>query len=327
MRWLTSAALAGVMVVTTVSCASKTSKAIAVTAPAAVPVAAAAVPVANANGAKTMTTTVIGHEQATLTHLKSIPAADIEHAKQVLHIGYGHTSHGSQLTSGMKPLDAFMGGHGLYTFSANGQGGALHLYEGGSYNEQGDLAMDCGYIAGEGRFRYEDETLKFLGEPDAQGRGSKHPEFNVILWSFCGQMSGFEPKQVQWYLDGMKRLDQRYPGVVFVRMTGHLDGSGTGGKLHRNNELVRADCRANSHWLYDFADIESYDPDGNEYLSKGANDNCDYQGRNWARQWQASHQEGVDWYQCSAAHSQPLNGNRKAYAAWALFAAIAQANG
>jgi hypothetical protein len=31
----------------------------------------------------------------------------------------------------------------------------------------------------------------------------------------------------------------------------------------------------------------------------------------------------VDWYECSAAHSQALNGNRKAYAAWWLWASLA----
>ncbi len=33
--------------------------------------------------------------------------------------------------------------------------------------------------------------------------------------------------------------------------------------------------------------------------------------------------EGTDWYSCSSAHSQPLNANRKAYAAWWLWARIA----
>ena len=30
-----------------------------------------------------------------------------------------------------------------------------------------------------------------------------------------------------------------------------------------------------------------------------------------------------DWYSCSSAHSQPLNANRKAYAAWWLWARLA----
>jgi hypothetical protein len=58
------------------------------------------------------------------------------------------------------------------------------------------------------------------------------------------------------------------------------------------------------------------------------NDNCDYTSvtggsKNWATDWQESHTENVDWYSCSAAHSQSLNGNRKAYAAWWMFARMA----
>ena len=72
---------------------------------------------------------------------------------------------------------------------------------------------------------------------------------------------------------------------------------------------------------------ESYDPDGNYY--EFANDDCSYYDANgnslgnWATEWQNSHTEDVDWYQCSSAHSQSLNANRKAYAAWHLWARLA----
>jgi len=265
-------------------------------------------------------TTVMGHEHATLSALKAIPEADIVAAKQKLVVAYGHTSHGSQIPSGMGPLDKFMGGRGLYTFNGNGEGGALRLMDGA-------MPSDCGYTSGTpGVMQYEIDTRKFLGDPTADGKGSKQPQVNVIMWSFCGQMSGFDPaKEVRWYIDGMGRLEKAYPAIAFVYMTGHLDGSGVGGRLNQNNEIVRAHCRTNGKWLFDFADIESYDPDGKEYLSRGGNDECGYEsGRNWAKEWQAAHREGVDWYNCDAAHSQALNGNRKAYAAWALFAAIAR---
>jgi hypothetical protein len=129
----------------------------------------------------------------------------------------------------------------------------------------------------------------------------------------------------------MSELENDYPGVIFVYMTGHLDGTGESGNLHQRNEQIRQYCIDNNKVLYDFADIESYDPDGNYYLDKLANDNCDYDSdnngtrdTNWAIQWQNSHTEGIDWYSCSCAHSQSLNGNLKAYAAWYLFAHISQ---
>jgi PKD repeat protein len=105
-------------------------------------------------------------------------------------------------------------------------------------------------------------------------------------------------------------------------MTGHLDGSGTGGNLNARNEQIRAYVRENGKVLFDFADIESYDPDGNYFLDRGADDGCNYDSGNWAVEWQDAHTEGVDWYSCSAAHTEPLNANLKAYAAWWLWARL-----
>jgi len=45
--------------------------------------------------------------------------------------------------------------------------------------------------------------------------------------------------------------------------------------------------------------------------------------RLWALDWQGSHIEDVDWWASGAAHSQHLNGNRKGYAAWWLWARLA----
>ena len=75
--------------------------------------------------------------------------------------------------------------------------------------------------------------------------------------------------------------------------------------------------------LFDFYDIECYDPDGTYFGDKDVGDDCSYSGGNWAAEWQNTHTEGVDWYDCASAHSQPLNANRKAYAAWWLWARLA----
>ncbi len=89
----------------------------------------------------------------------------------------------------------------------------------------------------------------------------------------------------------------------------------------------KARCANNDKVLYDFAHIEHCDPDGTcfEYV----NDDCSYYDGpggnllgNWAAEWQDTHTEGVDWYNCSSAHSQSLNANRKAYAAWWLWASL-----
>lgn len=258
----------------------------------------------------------------TCIDIDQIPVTAVQAAKEQLHIGYGYTSHGSQIIGGMSGLVDFMNGkgveHDLFAFNGEGSGGALHLTSGDGYGD-GQLDHDAGYYPD-----WVNETRAFLGPPDTQGRGSARPQFNVIMWAWCGQLSGYSTTDVyNQYLNDMNQLEQDYPAVTFVYMTGHSDGSGLEGDLHRNNQTIRNYCVANEKVLFDFYDIECYDPDGNYFGDKHVNDGCYYDGGNWAQEWQAAHTEGVDWYSCDAAHTEPVNANMKAYAIWWLWARLA----
>ena len=258
----------------------------------------------------------------TTADIWQIPETAIAQAKATLHIAYGHTSHGSQLISGMgvssgAELDAFMTDNGAtpgtYLWNASGTGGALDLRD-----SPFSGALDLG---NPDRYAWEQATRTYLAQ---------HPECNVIIWSWCGQ-AATTIDDIDIYLNLMEGLIADYPAVNFVFMTGHLDGTGEAGLLNLANEHIRQHCVTYDRILYDFADIESYDPDGLvHYMPLLANDNCDYDSdgngsrdRNWALDWQASHIEGVDWWPSGAAHSQHLNGNLKGYAAWWLWAALA----
>ncbi len=257
-----------------------------------------------------------------------IPESDIVLAKNTLHIGYGHTSHGSQLATGMSGLIGFANGgnlggteysDNLFAFNASGSGGALHFFEGSGY-ETGWLELDAGYYPG-----WVSETEAFLAE-------SAHAQYNVIMWSWCGQLSGMsEVNLINRYLNEMSEFEAAHPDITFVYMTGHLDGTGETGILHQRNQQIRNFCIANDKWLYDFADIESHNPEGVYFLNRRSNDECGYDSNadgavdsNWAIEWQNSHTQGTDWFACSPDHTQPVNGNMKAYAAWWLFVQIAR---
>ena len=54
---------------------------------------------------RSMAAIIADHE---CTRIEDIPIAAIESAKSTLHIAYGHTSHGSQITDGMSGLVEFM---------------------------------------------------------------------------------------------------------------------------------------------------------------------------------------------------------------------------
>lgn len=256
--------------------------------------------------------------------LGSIPVQWINSAKASLHIGYQHSSHGSQVTTGMAGLVAWKGS--LYAFNNGGSTGAL------------DLRDDDLYLYG-----YLTSTVQAedLGNPDrtswiANTRNylNAKPQINVIMWSWCGQVSTATEADINTYLSSMSQLELEFPNVKFVYMTGHVDGDDITSNLHVRNDQIRKYCRDNNKILYDFADIESYDPDGNYFGDWRLTDGCYYDRNkdwtyegNWAIEWQNSHTKGVDWYDCSAEHTQPLNGNMKAYAAWWLWARLAGWNG
>jgi len=271
--------------------------------------------------------TIINH---TCTDITKIPQSAIDSAKAKLHIAYGHTSHGSQLITGMNGLVSFANNYGLglnlpsniFAFNNGGTDGALDLRD-NPFSEARDLGSP-------NRTAWEQATRNYLGTPNAQGKGSLLPSINVIIWSWCGQVDGSEA-DINNYLTLMNGLEQDYFGVKFVYMTGHLDGTGEAGNVNVRNQQIRNYCITNNKILYDFADIESYDPDGLvNYMPLLANDNCDYDSNsdgsrdaNWATAWQNSHTQGVHWFNCSPSHSQALNGNLKAYAAWWLWAILA----
>jgi hypothetical protein len=258
--------------------------------------------------------------------IKQIPESAILAAKQKLHIAYGHTSHGSQLTDGMSGLVTFMNGLGypnnLYAWNNGGTSGALDLH---------DYAMggDVGYYPD-----WVNNTRTYLGAPDpGTGRGTgTNADINVIIWSWCGQVTSTYTSGLlnTNYLNPMSQLETDYPGIKFIYMTGHLDHSADANNKAAN-QAIRDFCTANNKILYDFADIESYNPDKTYFQYAG--DDCSYYSStgtllgNWATEWQNTHTVNVDWYSCSSAHSQPLNANQKAYGAWWLWAQLGGWNG
>ncbi|NQT23905.1 T9SS type A sorting domain-containing protein [candidate division KSB1 bacterium] len=261
---------------------------------------------------------IVDHNHRDITPLTQ---SRIDDAKSALHIAYGHTSHGSQVTDGMSGLVAFANGGGkgmsyttnTFAWNNGGTGGALDLH---------DYAMggDVGYYPD-----WVNNTVAYLGAANGDGRGSNNPDVNVIIWSWCGQASSqSEASMISNYLDPMTALEATYYGVTFVYMTGHADGGGLTGNLHIRNQQIRNYCITNNKVLYDFYDIECYNPDGTYFGDQYVTDACGYTGGNWATEWRALHTEGTDWYSCGSAHSDPLNANQKAYAAWWLWVLIAE---
>ena len=241
-----------------------------------------------------------------------IPPYWIEKAKE-LTLHYAHTSHGSQIVDGILLLETLDRRFSVAVRENVSEGlpaletpPALRIYDGNpneTYIEPDDYWDGA---AGLTRTRAVAATGKY----------------NFSMWSWCGQQSSNSKATTQRYLDNLNQLETEFPAMRFIYMTGHTDGSDLTGTLNKRNEQVRLYCRTNGKVLFDFADIESYDPGGNYYLDIGTTDNCDYSGGNWAVQWCAAHPNSPLCRSCSCAHSQSLNCNMKARAFWWLMARL-----
>ena len=250
--------------------------------------------------ASTQEAIIVDHK---CTDLSKIPEEYLTVAKPNLRVWYGHTSHGSQITCGMNAMN-----NPPYTFNSGS----------GSLSIQEENWADLGH---NGDLTWRDISIDQL---DQAGN-----DINVIMWSWCAGVSDNTVDGINTYLNAMNKLETQYPDVIFIYMTGHLDGTGESGNLHQHNEQIREYCRTHGKILFDFADIESYDPDGNYYLNRGADDGCNYNGGNWAEEWCAEHPGSDLCLSCShpehgeCAHSHFLNCNLKARAFWWMMARLA----
>lgn len=260
---------------------------------------------------------VINHNH---TDYSSINSSMISNSMAKLKVAYQHTSHGSQLVTGLNALEQYNPDMFTYSYASHNLKKEVFL---------NDLAMpsvdDLGH---KGDLSWADATEEFLNNPQC--------DKNVIMWSWCGGCSDNTVEGINKYLNKMSELEVNFPNITFVYMTGHLDGSGKDGNLNKINTIIRDYCIANNKVLFDFADIESYAPDSEDNLmEKFANDGCNYDSnddgsidKNWADEWITANPTNPISQMISncddCAHSHRLNCIRKGIATWNLFSAIAE---
>lgn len=261
--------------------------------------------------------------------MRQVPTQYLTGAVDTLHVAHWHTSHGSQVPSGLAALRGLCTGgsahqdcpisfDGLdYDDSNDGEPGNYSTSWGGHHCPDLSNSPGCvDNIGSSGHAYYVDDTVEWL---------AAHPEVNVVVWSWCS-ISGHN---VTNYLDGLGHLAAQYGNVHFIAQSGHTEGS--------NQAPITAaqDIRAYVEtanlpnlWMLDYADIESYDPDGNYYAE--VSDNLSYPGGNWATTWLANND--THWHKLvtdqvsSCAHSDGdghLNCALKGQAMWWILARIA----
>lgn len=253
----------------------------------------------------------------TCTDISKIPDSMVLNAKNQLKIGYGHTSHGSQLVTGIQSFRGSASDTYYFDYSSWG------LEPGTFLNDYWGNAGGASDLGSNGDLQWRDATIAMLNNPNN--------DRNVVIWSWCGGCSDNTPTGIQTYLDAMNQLEQLYPNITFVYMTGHAD-TWSDANLKARNKQIKDYCIANNKILFDFFDIESYDPDGNYH--EFVDDACNYYSSaggtnlgNWASEWLNSNSSSELASIASScedcAHSEKLNCVLKGRAFWWLMARLA----
>ena len=287
---------------------------------------------------------VIDHRHTTLSQ---IPDNWIDSAKVKLKVRYFRRSHGSQVDAGgMTALQNYYGSK--YAFSETESANSLLL-------SPRFLSVDYDPDI------WASETRTYLDNPS-------NADVNVLMWAWSFE---FYNSDIQGYLDTMENFIADYGEngtkiqagvrtvpVTFIFQTAcSLMGDAENKIVYEGNQKIRAHCSNKKRILFDFNDIECYNPDG-EYFGEAAADGVTYEGHrrldddcsyiidsndpntrgNWGVEWLTAKPDEVlsklaaDNNCTSCAHSDGTDGRSensrlhcvlKGQAAWWLWAVLA----
>lgn len=261
------------------------------------------------NPARAKATIIVNH---TTTDLSRIPTIWINEAKKYI-FHYAHTSHGSQINDGLLKLSQT---NSLYNFHQQNAGSFAPT----SYNcPVGSLCF------------YDGNPPETYIMPDdywetADGISRTHTVlqtnlFTYSMWSWCGQASSYNSNQIRTYLTQMNQFQTQFPNMRFILMTGHTDGGSD--NLNINNDAIREFSQQNNLPLFDFADIETYDPLGGGPYTNNNEGTC-----TWCESFCSDHPDYCHNLPDNCAHSSSPSSARlfcklKANAFWWLAARLA----
>lgn len=208
---------------------------------------------AGGGGGSTESTAIIA-DQGAASAFSDVPAEYINQAKTNFHVLYGRTLYGMQIDTGMAML--------------NSENPSLYPLE----NEFFQVDITNNDIDSMGDANDWDQVTRESLASDAS--------INMVMWSWGSYVQAVDESDIDLYLNTMNALEADHPNVKFIYMTGHLSNDpARQANLLQRNEQIRAYCRANNKVLYDFAAIESYDPEGISHEETDT-DEC-----NWCEDW------------------------------------------
>ncbi|MBI4722541.1 MAG: T9SS type A sorting domain-containing protein [Candidatus Stahlbacteria bacterium] len=238
----------------------------------------------------------------TCTDLSIIPNDWIDSVKAKCKLHYAHTSHGSQLTTGMARIET---NNSFYAVAINysslpTEANVFCIFDG---------QESVTYITPDLYWRTQD------GMNRTRNVLNHNPSIKYSMWSWCCQLTSYSVAQVQAYLDSITKLETEYPNVTFIYMTCNAQETGGGGyNRHLRNQQIRQYCNTNNKVLFDFADLDAwwYNPGTSnwEFASYSYNDST--------IPVEHSHFNGNE-----AGHTTYESCEQKGKAVWWMFAVLA----
>ncbi len=291
---------------------------------------------------------IANHLIAKESVLRSIPVSAINKAREDLHIMYCGTSHSSQTADGMRGLMEYKtGDNSLFavTFDGDPEIGKLDM----DYRPTSPVdvysALDLSHDSTDsnGKTNYFHRTVEYLDHSD-------HKDVNVVMWSWCS----IENHDVQTYLDNFSELINMYKNggskgrteaegneVTFVLMTGYSRGNSFDTpespyiqSPYQNHKRIVDFAIENNIFCIDYWSQDTYNYGDDSYKPE-EQANTNLQHYNWVSD--PEHNLGTHWFEtrnykngnvkwpehCSGTYPQHLTSNRRAYAAWWVWARIA----
>jgi hypothetical protein len=216
----------------------------------------------------------------------SIPDTCLAKARQ-LTLHYAHTSHGYRVIEGIDYLQNYVSSS-KYAVNINYAGtpslpsgsNALRIYDGNN------LGGDDTYVTPE---LYWNSAEGIADTRSVVSTG----DYDYSMWGWCGQMGTYyDTSYINNYVNVMKDFEDDYaPNTRFILMTGHTEALDNWANWQTNANIVKNFARNNNMILFDYGDMDQYDPNGNSYTAYSGSGSAPngYDTCVWCEGWCNSH--------------------------------------
>ena len=186
---------------------------------------------------------VFDHRHTALEQIPSSCLGVLTNGGFVFH--YGHRSHGAQIIAGAESIEATNPAFGFDAeyCSVPSTTGVFRVWDG---------MIDNNTV------QPEDYWDSEAGLTDLRTVLGNNPGMRYSMWAWSYEIAEQTEESVQKYLDTMSMLEEEFPDVTFIYMTGTAEEEYNGPNRAMRNQQIRDYCAENGKILYDFEDLDAW---------------------------------------------------------------------